>query len=84
MEQHPAGRKHFLSTAGKKSIFDIAFQPGDFLIFGNETVGLPDAMLERYPESVCNIPIRLDNVRSLNLSNCASIVLYEALRQINT
>lgn len=82
-EQNPAGRKRMFSTGGKRNFFEVGYQPGDYLIFGNETVGLPDALLELHPEDVCNIPIRLDNVRSLNLSNCASIVLYEALRQIN-
>ena len=57
--------------------------PGDYLIFGNETVGLPDDLLAAHPEQVFNIPIKLDCVRSLNLSNCAAIVLYEALRKIN-
>jgi len=82
-EQNPTGQKFFFSTAGSKSCFDVAYAPGDYIIFGNETVGLPDDLLSAHPEQVCNIPIKLDCVRSLNLSNCASIVLYEALRQIN-
>lgn len=83
MEQNPNGRKFFFSTAGKKNLYDVEYQPGDYLIFGNETFGLPDALLEQYPDDVLNIPVQLDCVRSLNLSNCASIALYEALRQIN-
>ena len=82
LDRNPGGRKFLFSTAGRTSVFDVAFRPGDFLVFGNETVGLPDGLIARHPpEQVCNIPIRLDHVRSLNLSNCASIVLYEALRQ---
>lgn len=84
LEHNPEGRKHFFSTAGSRSFFEIDYEPGDFFIFGNETVGLPDVLIEHHRDRVCNIPIRLDAVRSLNLSNCASIVLYEALRQINT
>ena len=83
LEANPEGRKHFFSTGGQRSFFEVDYQPGDYLIFGNETLGLPDELLARFPEAVCNIPIRLDHVRSLNLSNCASIVLYESLRQCN-
>ncbi|MBN2161503.1 MAG: tRNA (cytidine(34)-2'-O)-methyltransferase [Pontiellaceae bacterium] len=83
MKQNPDGRKWFFSTGGKQNFYEAEYRPGDYLIFGNETVGLPDALLEQHIGSVCNIPIRLEHVRSLNLSNCASIVLYEALRQFN-
>ncbi len=83
LRQNPDGRKFFFSTGGPQNFFDVEYQPGDYLIFGNETVGLPDKLLECYPQDVCNIPIQLDHVRSLNLSNCAAIVLYEALRQKN-
>ena len=83
-EQNPDGSKYFFSTAGHQQYSDAEYAPGDYLIFGNETVGLPDALLEKYPEQVVNIPMKLDAVRSLNLSNCASIALYEALRKINT
>lgn len=83
-EQNPEGRNFFFSTGGSRNFYEVEYRPGDYLIFGNETVGLPDALLEKHPEQVCNIPIKLDCVRSLNLSNCAAIVLYEALRQINT
>jgi tRNA (cytidine/uridine-2'-O-)-methyltransferase len=82
-EQNPDGRKFLFSTAGKQNFYDAAYSPGDYLLFGNETLGLPDELLEKHPQQVCNIPIKLDCVRSLNLSNCAAIVLYEALRQIN-
>lgn len=82
--QNPAGRKFLFSTAGKSSLFDAAFAPGDFLVFGNEAVGLSDEQIARHPpEQVLNIPMKLDCVRSLNLANCAAIALYEALRQIN-
>jgi tRNA (cytidine/uridine-2'-O-)-methyltransferase len=83
LDANPGGRKFFFSTAGQTSFHEVTFQPGDFFIFGNETVGLSDELLARHPENVLNIPIKLDCVRSLNLSNCAAIVLYEALRQIN-
>ncbi|MDF7798438.1 tRNA (cytidine(34)-2'-O)-methyltransferase [Pontiellaceae bacterium B1224] len=84
MKKNAEGRKYFFSTAGNKSFYTAEFQPGDYLVFGNETYGLPDKIIEAQPvEQILNIPIKLDCVRSLNLSNCAAIVLYEALRQIN-
>ena len=80
--QYATARKILFSTSGKQSHFQIRYQEGDHLIFGNETRGLPDALIEQHaPELIANIPIRLDLVRSLNLSNSASIALYEALRQ---
>jgi tRNA (cytidine/uridine-2'-O-)-methyltransferase len=76
-------RKIYFSTSGTKSYTEADYQPGDCLIFGSESKGLPLELLEAHPEDVYNIPMILDNVRSLNLANAASIVLYEALRQIN-
>jgi tRNA (cytidine/uridine-2'-O-)-methyltransferase len=65
-----------------QSLYDVAFQPGDVLVFGKESVGLPQDMMEAMPESCVAIPT-LGAVRSLNLANAVSIVLYEALRQAN-
>ena len=81
--QPAAARYFFLTTKRGGAYWDARFQEGDYLVFGNETVGLPNNLLENNLKQVCNIPIKLDSVRSLNLSNCAAIVLYEALRQIN-
>jgi len=83
-DQNPAGNKYFFSTAGKQNFQQVEYRAGDYLVFGNESVGLPDDLLAAHPGQVCNIPIKLDHVRSLNLSNCAAIVLYEALRQIGS
>lgn len=83
-EQNPDGNKYYFSTAGRQLFSEVEYAAGDYLVFGNESVGLPDSLLEKYPEQVVNIPIKLDAVRSLNLSNCAAIALYEALRKINT
>ena len=82
--QNPNGNKYFFSTAGQRNYSNVEYAAGDYLVFGNETHGLPDSLLSTYPDQVCNIPLKLDSVRSLNLSNCAAIVLYEALRKINT
>lgn len=74
-------RLFLFSTAGSRSYLQARFQPGDALVFGSETEGLPQALLDRYPESVHGIPMQTEHVRSLNLSSAAALVVYEALRQ---
>jgi len=76
-----AERVHLFSTAGQRSLFDAKFQPGDVLIFGSESIGLPDPLLREFPDRVLGIPMCTGDVRSLNLSTSAGIALYEALRQ---
>jgi tRNA (cytidine/uridine-2'-O-)-methyltransferase len=78
-----SARKLFFSTSGGKSYTEAEYRPGDCIIFGSESRGLPLDLLEAHPDDVYNIPMKLENVRSLNLANAASIVLYEALRQCN-
>lgn len=65
----------------ERSYLDADFELGDALVFGKESVGLSDALLERYPERVIGIPMP-GAVRSLNLSNSVAIALYEALRKV--
>lgn len=61
-----------------------SYQPGDFLVFGKETKGLPEEMLIEYADRCFSIPMRnADKIRSLNLAMAAGIVLYEAIRQQN-
>jgi len=57
------------------------FRPGDLIVFGRETTGLPEELLAAHPDRTLRIPIFNERVRSLNLSTAAGIVLYEALRQ---
>lgn len=71
---------HFMSTKGNKLYSDATFKDGDFLIFGKESHGLPEPLLEKYYEYTLRIPMWGD-LRSLNLSNSVAITLYEALRQ---
>lgn len=82
-KKHPGDRMFYFSTGGEKNYSEAAYRPGDCLVFGSESRGLPIELLETVPEQICNIPIRLEHVRSLNLANAVSIVLYEALRQIH-
>lgn len=76
------GRLFLFSTAGSRSYLQARYQPGDALVFGSETEGLPQALLDRFPDRVHGIPIRTQHVRSLNLSSAAALVVYEALRQL--
>jgi tRNA (cytidine/uridine-2'-O-)-methyltransferase len=70
-----------LTTRGKRSFFDAAFEPGDAFLLGPETRGLPDEVLGGLPaDQVLRLPLKPGN-RSLNLSNAAAVVLYEAWRQ---
>jgi len=70
-----------VETSGSRIYSEATFQPGDALIFGSETRGLPAQVLERIPtERQLAIPMRAGN-RSLNLSNAVALVVYEAWRQ---
>jgi tRNA (cytidine/uridine-2'-O-)-methyltransferase len=75
-------RFFLFSTGGSKNLFETEFAPGDHLIFGSETRGLSDEILQKYHDRIVGIPLRTEHVRSLNLSTAAGIVVYEALRQI--
>jgi len=71
---------YYLTTKSKKSFFDVKFKEGDFLVFGPETRGLPEKLLEANKETAVTIPM-IEGQRSLNLSNSVAITLYEAIRQ---
>lgn len=70
------------STRGTRLYSDICFQPGDALLFGPETRGLPQPLLDAMaPDSIARLPMRPES-RSLNLSNAVAITVYEAWRQM--
>ena len=77
---NPGARLWLFTTHGKKHYHQAEYREGDYLVFGKETAGLPEDIKSQYPENCLRIPMVRDN-RSLNLSNAAAIVLYEALRQ---
>lgn len=83
LESLEAHRVHLFTTAGARTVYDTEFHPGDALIFGSETGGLPKAWLERFPDRTVAIPLRSEHVRSLNLAVSVGIAVYEALRQIS-
>ncbi len=71
----------YFSARAEKSYLKAKYQPGDFLVFGSETKGLGAEFLRTRQAASYRIPIFEPGVRSLNLANAVSIVLYEALRQ---
>lgn len=76
-----AARLWFIESGGPQIYSDVAFAPDDYLVFGRETAGLPKKFLEGSPERWLQIPMFNPQARSLNLSNCVALVLFEALRQ---
>ena len=76
-----SSRLWFIEQGGKQAYSDVMFGVDDFLVFGRETAGLPKGILEQFPESWLRIPMFNPESRSLNLSNCVALVLFEALRQ---
>lgn len=78
--QHPGARLRLFSAVAEKSYLEADLMPGDALVFGRESTGLDADLLDRYPEDTFGIPT-LGPVRSLNLANAVSIVLFEALRR---
>lgn len=60
---------------------DVVYEADDYLVFGRETAGLPASLLREHSDSWVRIPMFNEEARSLNLSNCAALVLFEALRQ---
>lgn len=77
----PGARMFFFSTRGENLYTDATFRAGDVLVFGCESRGLPDTILDANRDRSLRLPLRSGNVRSLNLATAAGIALYEALRQ---
>jgi tRNA (cytidine/uridine-2'-O-)-methyltransferase len=82
-QSHYAGRRlFFCTTKATRSYHEVIYQPGDVFLFGPESRGLPPEILETAPlEQKIRIPMRPDS-RSLNLSNAAAVIVYEAWRQL--
>ena len=75
----PDSKSWLFSAHAERSYLEADYSVGDRFVFGKESVGLPESLLEDRADCVVGIPT--ENVRSLNLANCVSIALYEALRQ---
>ncbi len=74
-------RLWFVESGGPKRYSDANFAPNDYLVFGRETAGLPKQLIAENSETWLRIPMANSAARSLNLSNCVALVLFEALRQ---
>lgn len=81
LASHAAEKMFFLSKKVDRPYTEARFEPGDFLVFGKETKGLPQDILQRYPDRCYTIPMSNPNIRSINLGMAVSVVLYEAIRQ---
>lgn len=80
LQKNPGAKIYMATTKAKKTYTEVEFGPDDYIMFGKESAGIPEEILVEYEETCIRIPM-LSKVRSLNLSNSVSIVLYEALRQ---
>lgn len=76
------GRPWLFTARAERAYTDVEYGPDDLLVFGSETTGLPEEVLAAHPEQHVRIPMNNENVRSLNLAQCAAIGLYEARRQL--
>jgi tRNA (cytidine/uridine-2'-O-)-methyltransferase len=80
-QKNSKGNFLFFSSHSKTVYWDHQYQENDFLVFGREEDGLPEDLLKKQVENTLSIPMYSEKVRSLNLANSVSIVLYEAIRQ---
>lgn len=82
LEKNPKAKIWMATTKAKHVYTDVEYGPDDYIMFGKESAGIPEEILVDYEDTCVRIPM-LNEIRSLNLSNSVSIVLYEALRQNN-
>ncbi len=80
LEKNPSAKIWMATTKAKYVYTDVSYGPDDYIMFGKESAGIPEEILINHEETCVRIPM-LDHIRSLNLSNSVSVVLYEALRQ---
>lgn len=83
VEKYHDNNFYLASTKAKKKYTDVEYKDGDFIVFGPETRGLPEDLIFANYENAIRIPMLKDFGRSLNLSNSANIILFEALRQLD-
>lgn len=80
VEKNPGARIYMATTKARKAYTEVEYKGNDFIMFGKESAGIPEEILIKYEETSVRIPM-IGEIRSLNLSNSVSIILYEALRQ---
>lgn len=82
IDKNKPERIFFFSKKTDKAYWDVKYQKGDYFVFGRETKGLSDEIMEQFKNNLLTIPMP-GKTRSLNLSNSVSVIVYEAMRQIN-
>lgn len=80
LNENPNAKMYMVETKAKNSYSSVKYDKNAFIMFGRETTGIPEEILINYKDTSVRIPMA-EGHRSLNLSSCVSIVLYEALRQ---
>ena len=80
LEKNPDARIYMATTKGRRIYTEVSYEPDCYIMFGKESAGIPEEILIKHPDECIRIPM-LGETRSLNLSNSAAIILYEALRQ---
>lgn len=80
VEKNPGARIYMATTKARKAYTEVEYKENDYIMFGKESAGIPEEILVKYEETSVRIPM-IGEIRSLNLSNSVSIILYEALRQ---
>lgn len=82
MKQHENDKLYLATTKGTQTYADVKYEDGCYILFGKETQGLPKDFIREHADTAIRIPMGEEvNLRSLNLSNSAAIIIYEALRQ---
>ena len=80
VEKNPGARIYMATTKARKAYTEVEYKGNDFIMFGKESAGIPEEILVKYEDTSVRIPM-IGEIRSLNLSNSVSIILYEALRK---
>lgn len=81
VKANPDAKIFMATTKAKHTYTEVQYEEDCFIMFGKESAGIPEELLIKYPETCIRIPM-IGDIRSLNLSNSAAIILYEALRQL--
>lgn len=82
LAKNPGATIFMATTKAKHTYTEVTYEDDAYIMFGKESAGIPEEILVQYPETCIRIPM-IGDIRSLNLSNSAAIILYEALRQLD-
>ncbi len=82
LNQNPEANYWLLTIKTKKSYWDVEFKENDYLVFGSETRGIPEELLNTHKEKAITVPMKSKNARCLNLASTTQTVFYEAYRQL--